>query len=101
MPLFLIERNFAERVELGKTEHSEILRVEGDVGITWLFSFLSVDKKKTYCVYEAPNAESIREAANRLKEPADVIIEVGQVLPGTLGPETLPSAISSRLAEYS
>ena len=47
-----------------------------DAGVQWLFSFLSADKKKTYCLYEAPNAEAIREAARRLNIPADVIIEV-------------------------
>jgi hypothetical protein len=51
------------------------------VGIQWLFSFLSADKKKTYCLYEAPNAEAIREAAQRLNVPADVIIEVGELRP--------------------
>jgi hypothetical protein len=42
-----------------------------------LFSFLSADKKKSYCLYEAPSAEAIREAARRLNIPADVIVEVG------------------------
>ncbi len=46
----------------------------------WLFSFLSADKKKTYCLYEAPNAEAIREAARRLNLPADVIIQVDSEL---------------------
>ena len=100
MPLFLIERNFAERLELTKGDVSEILQVEADVGITWLFSFLSTDKKKTYCVYEAPSAELIREAAARLNEPADSIIEMGEVLPGTLPQETLQSAFPRHLTEY-
>jgi hypothetical protein len=56
-------------------------QVNADVGIQWLFSFLSADKKKTYCLYEAPSAEAIREAAQRLNVPADVIIEVGEVRP--------------------
>ncbi len=99
MPLFLIERNFAERLELTQGDVSEILRVESDVGITWLFSFLSTDKKKTYCVYEAPSAEAIREAAARLNEPADAIFEVGEVLPGTLAQDTLKSAFPRHLVE--
>jgi hypothetical protein len=36
---------------------------------------------KTYCLYEAPKAEAIREAARRLHAPADVIVEVGELLP--------------------
>lgn len=55
--------------------------INADVGVQWLFSFLSADKKKTYCLYEAPNPEAIREAARRANIPADVIIEVGEVRP--------------------
>jgi len=49
--------------------------------VQWLFSFLSADKKKTYCLYEAPSAEAIREAARRANLPADVIVEVTEVRP--------------------
>jgi hypothetical protein len=81
MPLFLIERNFAEQLEVNRDDVLQVTQVNADVGIQWLFSFLSADKKKTYCLYEAPNAEAIREAAQRLNIPADVIIEVGEVRP--------------------
>jgi hypothetical protein len=80
MARFLIERNFAEEVELNKTAADDIKRINGDENIKWLFSFLSADKKKTYCLYEAPNAEAIRTAARRLNVPADVIVEVGSEL---------------------
>ena len=53
--------------------------VNANVGVHWLFSFLSADKKKTYCLYEAENPEAIREAARRLNIPADAIIEVGEI----------------------
>jgi uncharacterized protein DUF4242 len=81
MPLFLIERNFAEQLEMNREAAADIARVNADVGVQWLFSFLSADKKKTYCLYEAPSAEAIREAARRLNAPADVIVEVGEVRP--------------------
>lgn len=77
MPLFVIERNFADRLELTKEDSDGVVAVNADVGVSWLFSFLSADKKKTYCLYEAPNPEAIREAAGRLNIPADVIIELG------------------------
>ena len=54
------------------------------MGVHWLFSFPSADKKKTYCLYEAPNAEAIREAARRAHLPADVIVEVTEVRPDAL-----------------
>jgi hypothetical protein len=81
MPLFLVERNFAEQLEMDREVAADIARVNADVGVQWLFSFLSADKKKTYCLYEAPSAEAIREAARRLDAPADVIVEVGEVRP--------------------
>jgi Protein of unknown function (DUF4242) len=77
MPLFIVERNFAEQVELNRDIVTESIRVNTDVDIKWLSSFLSVDKKKSYCLYEAPDAEAIREAARRLNMPADTIIEIG------------------------
>ena len=51
-------------------------------GVQWIFSFLSADKKKTYCLYEAPNPDAIRAAARRNNIPVDSIIEVG----GEIGP---------------
>ena len=81
MPKFLIERNFAEELEFTKEGVVEVDRINDDEGIKWLFSFLSADKKKTYCLYEAPNADAIRRAAKRANIPADVVIEVGEVTP--------------------
>ena len=89
MPLFLIERNFAEQVKADHDIVTTITQVNADVGIQWLFSFLSADKRKTYCLYEAPSAEAIREAARKLNLPADVIVELGEsrITPGA--PELL------------
>ena len=84
MPLYLIERNFAEQLEVSPEAAAGITRVNDDVGVRWLYSFLSADKKKTYCLYEAPGAELIREAARRNGLPADVVIEVGQLHPPPL-----------------
>ena len=56
-----------------------LARVNADVDIQWLFSFLSADKKKTCCLYEAASAEAIREATRSLNAPADDIVEVGQL----------------------
>ena len=81
VPQFLIERNFAEQLEVNKEIASTIKQVNDELSLRWVFSFLSADKKKTYCLYEAPNAEAIREAAQRLNVPADEIIEVGELRP--------------------
>ena len=81
MPFFLIERNFAEQLEVTKDSAAEVNQINKDVGVNWLISFLSADKKKTYCLYEAPSGDAIREAARLSGLPADVVIEVGAVHP--------------------
>ena len=81
MPLFLVERNFAEDLELGADDVLGIEAVNDDVGVRWVYSFLSADKRKTYCLYEAPSAEAIRLAARRNDIPADVIVPVGEIRP--------------------
>lgn len=79
MPLYIIERNFAEQLELDADGVVAISKINGDVGVNWLFSFLSADKRKTYCLYEARDPEAIREAARRANVPADAVVEVSQV----------------------
>ena len=81
MPLFLIERRFAEQLELSEEGLTEIQRVNDDVGVEWIHSFLSADRRKTYCLYQAACAEDLREAARRANLPADLVIEVSQVQP--------------------
>ena len=83
MPMYVIERNFAERLDPEQLDREGIKLVNDDVGVRWLYSFLSADKKKTYCLYEAPNPEALREAAARIGIPADVIVEVSEVLQPT------------------
>jgi hypothetical protein len=81
MPLYLIERNFAEQLDVNADGVVAINKINGDVGVNWLFSFLSADKRKTYCLYEAKDPEAIREAARRANIPADVIVAVSEVNP--------------------
>ena len=66
-----------------------IKQVNDEIGIQWLFSFLSADKRKTYCLYEAPDLEAIRAVARRLGVPADAIVEVGSEV-GPLAAATTP-----------
>jgi uncharacterized protein DUF4242 len=81
LPRFMIERNFAEALEVTKEGADQVRQINDEEGVKWLFSFLSPDKRKTYCLYEAPNAEAIRVAARRANIPADVVIEVSEVRP--------------------
>lgn len=81
MPLFVIERQFADALDLDASGAALIKQVNDAAGVNWLYSFLSADRRKTYCLYEAPSAEAIREAAHRAGLPADVVIEVSQIRP--------------------
>jgi hypothetical protein len=81
MPKFIIERNFADKLELTKSAVDDVNRINDDVGVKWIISFLSADKKKTYCLYEAPSAEAILEAARRAGVPANVITVVDEIGP--------------------
>ncbi len=82
MPLFIIERQFAEQLDPALADIAEITRVNDEEEVQWLMSFLSADKLKTYCLYSAESSDAIRRAAERLGMPADVVTEVtDRVLP--------------------
>jgi Protein of unknown function (DUF4242) len=53
MALFMIERQFADRLQLSSDAVRQIVDVNQEIGVNWLMSFLSADQKKTYCLYEA------------------------------------------------
>ena len=81
MPLYMIEREFAEELELSSDDVELIEEINADEGVRWLFSFLSADRRRTYCLYEAPSPDAIIAAARRADVPADKVVEVG---PGTV-----------------
>ena len=88
MPIFMIERQYAEAIEADPAGAAEINSINDEESVRWLYSFLSADHRKTYCLYEAASEEAIRRAAFRAGIPADVIVEVtGLVRPtGELEP---------------
>jgi hypothetical protein len=81
MPLYVIERAFAEELELTSEDVRLIDEVNADEDVRWLFSFLSADRRHTYCLYEAPSPDAILAAAKRMDLPADAIVEVGPASP--------------------
>jgi len=76
LAIFMVERNYADELEASADTADGINRINAEEGVRWLYSFLAADKRKTYCLYEAPSPEAIRLAAARAGLPADVIIEV-------------------------
>ena len=86
MPLYVIERRYADQLELSSDGVKALEEINADEGVRWLFSFLSADRRHTYCLYEAPSPDSIRAAAERANVPADAIVEIE----GLASPELAP-----------
>ena len=81
MALFMIERTFAEALGEGSAEDAaKLAEVNTELGVDWVQSFLTADRTRTYCLYESPSADLMREHASRLGFPIDSIIEVSRAI---------------------
>jgi Nickel responsive protein SCO4226-like len=81
MPRYLIERTFPDGLLIPVTEDGEkyclnVVYNNTDENVTWIQSYVSDDKKKTFCIYDAPTPEALRKVANKNKLPVDKITEV-------------------------
>lgn len=81
MPRYIVERTFPDRLgipinEQGVTACRNVVGNNADVGVTWVHSYVTDDKGKTYCIYDGPDPESIRKAAERNGLPVDRITKV-------------------------
>jgi len=85
MGLYVIERSFADQLDLTDADVDLIEEINGEEGVRWLFSFLSADRRRTYCLYEAPSPDAILAAARRADIPADAVVEVGPAAPQLSG----------------
>jgi hypothetical protein len=85
MGLYVIERSFADQLDLTSDDVELIEEVNGDEGVRWLFSFLSADRRRTYCLYEAPSPDAILAAAHKAHLPADAVVEVSPAAPQLSG----------------
>jgi Protein of unknown function (DUF4242) len=79
MPTYMIERAFAEQLDLTSDAVKLIEEVNADEGVRWLFSFLSADRRRSYCLYEAPSPDAIVSAAEKAGIPADAVVEVDRI----------------------
>ena len=59
MVLFMVERGYADALDVDADGTAGIVAVNDDVGVRWVYSFLSADKRKSYCLYEAESEEAI------------------------------------------
>lgn len=79
MPTYVIERRFAEQLDLTSEDVRLIEEINAEEGVSWLFSFLSADRHRSYCLYEAPSPDAILTAARRAGIPADAVTEVQRI----------------------
>lgn len=77
--MYVIERAFAEQLDLTSDDVKLIEEVNADEGVRWLFSFLSADRRRSYCLYEAPSPDMIVAAAKRVGIPANAVVEVNRI----------------------
>ena len=81
MPRYIVERTFPEKLNIpvndeGAQACRTVVEKNAEDGVTWVHSYVSEDKGKTFCVYDAPTPEAIRRVAGRNKLPVDRITEV-------------------------
>ena len=78
MPRYLVERTFPNGLEIpmnraGTEVVDKVVSNNANDGVTWIHSYVSADKKKTYCIYDGPSEEAIREAAQENGLPVDSV----------------------------
>jgi hypothetical protein len=81
MPRYVIERNFPDGLGLapnqqGRDAAAAVIANNAQQGVTWLHSYVTTDKKKTFCLYDGPSPEAIRKVAERNGLPVERITEV-------------------------
>ena len=81
MPRFLVERTFPDGLNLPISEEGanvclNVIGNNGQQGVTWLHSYFTPDRKRSFCIYDGPSAEAIQSAADTNKLPVDSITEV-------------------------
>jgi hypothetical protein len=86
MPRYMVERNFPDGLHIpqtteGATACLNVVGNNGKSGVTWVHSYVSDDKKKTFCIYDGPNPEAIRRSASDNGLPVDRITEVSVLDP--------------------
>jgi hypothetical protein len=83
---YMVERTFPDGLNIptndeGKSLVTKVVEKNGQVGVTWVQSFVTPDKKKTYCIYDGPNEQAVRDAAERNGLPIDSITPVSVLDP--------------------
>ena len=78
---FLIERRFPDGLNIpldatGAQLCRNVIDSNAEEGVTWLHSYVTPDRKRTFCLYEAPTPEAVRRAADRSQLPITQITQI-------------------------
>ena len=81
MARYLVERTFPDGLTIpmtseGATACLSVVDHNAELAVTWVHSYVTEDKKKTFCIYDAPDPEAIRDAATMNSLPSDSITQV-------------------------
>jgi hypothetical protein len=81
MPRYLVERTFPDGLAVPSTPEGAkalmaLVETNAGEGVTWVQSYVTTDKRMTFCIYDGPSPEAIRIAAERADLPVDRITEV-------------------------
>ena len=80
MPRYLVEQIFPDRLNIpaddGAAWLQNIINNNAQDGVTWIHSYVTPDKRRAFCLCDAPTPEAVRRAALRNGLPVDRITEV-------------------------
>jgi hypothetical protein len=77
----MVARTFPDGLEIpiaqgGVEVCRAVIERNAEEGVTWVHSYVSADKRSTFCVYDAPTPEAVRKTAAHNELPVDQITEV-------------------------
>lgn len=86
MPRYVIERHFPNGLTIpmtpeGRQAVANVVTNNADRGVTWIHSYVTQDRKNTFCIYDGPSPESIRQVAEKNGLPVNRITEVSVLNP--------------------
>jgi hypothetical protein len=81
MPRFLVERTFPGGLQIPVTDEGaeaclSVAQANASEQVTWVHSYVTPDRSKTYCVYDGLDAAAIHRAAEKNGLPVDSVTEV-------------------------
>ena len=93
MARFVVERTFPHALDIPTTDAGaaaclNLVHNNTEESVTWVTSYVSRDRMKTYCIYDGPNPDAIRRAAVANDLPFESVTEVRVLDPYFYTPPT-------------